>query len=124
LRLAAGGVSDGAALRSLLDLHDRRSAAEASGRTSASRWAEAVRGLRVRAAAMPLDGGVARTLVHELDLDDAVLGGPAAAWLLGNVLDCALAALLPLGTLSCLEATCASRGERLSWPPRVAAAEA
>jgi type VI secretion system protein ImpG len=124
LRLASTGVRDGATLRSLLDLHDRRAAIEASGRTSATRWSEAVRSLRVCAAAMPLDGGVARTLVHELEIDDALLGGPASAWLLGHVLECALAALQPLGTLSCLDLICASRGERLSWPPRAAAAEA
>lgn len=124
LRLAATGVRSADDLRQLLDLHDRRGEAEAAGRSGHLRLAGAVLDLAQQHAAVPLGATAARAWISELELDEQRLGGAAGAWLLGSVLDRALATLAPLGTVTALRARCRTSGEQLSWPARCAGATA
>lgn len=124
LRLAAAGIRDLDGLCGLLDLHDRRGAAEAAGRTVAARVAGGLRALRLLQRAVPWDGAVARALVHAVDADSVACGGAAGAWLLGCAVERALAALAPLGTVTALEMRLDGGPDVLSWPPRCAGAEA
>jgi type VI secretion system protein ImpG len=124
LRLAAAGVRDVEGLARMLDLHDRRAEAEAAGRTASPRVSTALRGFTLEHRAVPWGSAVARALVHRVDIDEAVLGGTAAAWLLGNTLEQTFAALAPLGTVTALALHLTGSGETLAWPPRCVGAEA
>lgn len=124
LRLAAAGIRDADAARQLLDLHDRRGEAEGRGRHGVARIADAVVGLDIAPTAMPWEGAAMRVLVHRLELDEPSCGGMSGAWMLGNVLERALAALVPLGTATALHIACRASGRELRWTPRVAGATA
>ena len=124
LRLAATGVRSLDDLRQLIALHDRRGDAEAAGRSAQARLPAAVLDLSQLHAAVPLGQTAARAWVTELVLDEQQLGGTAAAWLLGSVLEQALAALAPLGTVTALRARCSTSGEQLAWPARCVGAQA
>jgi type VI secretion system protein ImpG len=124
LRLAATGICDVEGLIRLLDLHDRRAEEMSSGRSGGGRLASGVHAFQVLHRAMPWDDAVARALMHVVDVDAAALGGRSGAWLLGCVLERALAALVPLGTVTALEMRLAGSAEVLHWPPRCAGAEA
>lgn len=124
LRLAAAGVRDTEGLIRLLDLHDRRHGIESAGRSSAAGVAAGVRSLNLLHRAVPWGDAVARALVYDVEIDAAAVGGRPAAWLLGCALERALAALVPLGTVTALEMRLAGSGDILAWPPRCAGAQA
>lgn len=123
LRLAASGIRDLDGLCGLFDLHDRRGEHAAAGRTSAVRIAASLRSLAIAPCAVPWGPAVARAQVHDLVLDEAALGGPSAAWLLGNALEQTLATLAPLGSVTALRVHLAGAGTTLAWPPRCPGAQ-
>ncbi len=124
LRLSTAGIRDGDDLRRLLDMHDRRADADGASRTSVTRVSSAIRSCSVQAAAIPCGAAAARAQVTTIELDGSAPGGQSAGWMLGNVLDHALAALAPIGTYTALCMTSQDAQETMIWPPRCPGASA
>lgn len=119
LALNHGSLLEVGALRQLLALYDLRALVDRQAEHASRRLQDAILAVRAQPATRLLEGVPIRGLAIGLELDEAGVGGPGDAWLLGAVLDEFLAQYVGLNAFTALTVKVQPGGEVHAFAPRL-----